>query len=442
MTSSANVLSVSQLNGQIKYLIEQNFSYIWLEGEISNLVKASSGHWYFSLKDNRAQVRCAMFRSANNRLSFAVENGSQVLVRANASLYQPRGEFQLIVESMQPAGLGKLQLEFEALKKKLTEEGLFAADYKQALPKNIERLAIVTSAKGAAIHDILSILQRRAPHIEVDIYPCLVQGEQAAMDICQKLFWACQDDKYDAIIVGRGGGSIEDLWAFNNETLAYTIHQANTCIISAVGHETDFTICDFVSDIRAATPSAAAELVSQTSLDIQTQLPHLQHKLEQAFDKQYMALVTRLNSAKQQLTHLSPQNQIQIKQQWLDEAELRLVQQVNLNLQNNTNRLARLQQKLAEHNPKFLLNQQQQQLTFLAQNLDTSLEKSLYSKSDQLQNLTLRLHSLSPLNTLSRGFSITQHQGKAITSVTQVAVGDTLEHTVADGVITSQVVSK
>lgn len=442
MSTSANVLSVSQLNGQIKYLIEQNFSHIWLEGEISNLVKASSGHWYFSLKDDRAQVRCAMFRSANNRVSFPVKDGAQILVRANASFYQPRGEFQLVVESMQPAGVGKLQLEFEALKNKLNNEGLFASELKQPLPANISRVAVITSAKGAAIHDIISILARRAPNIEVEIYPCLVQGENAAMDICQKLHWASEDTKCDVIIVGRGGGSIEDLWAFNNETLAYTIHQIDKCVISAVGHETDFTICDFVADIRAATPSAAAELVSQTNLDMQTKLPHLQHKLNQTIQLKVNEFKHQLNGLQHQLTRLNPLNQIQLKQQWLDEAELRLAQKLNAHLNRNQNKLVSLQQRLAEHNPKHLLQQHRQQVAYLTQNLDAKVEKLLHKKLDHLQHLAQQLNTLSPLNTLSRGFSITSVQGKAVKSINQVNHGDTLEHKVADGVIHSQVVSK
>ncbi|WP_016957188.1 exodeoxyribonuclease VII large subunit [Catenovulum agarivorans] len=442
MSTSAKVLSVSQLNGQIKYLIEQNFSHIWLEGEISNLVKASSGHWYFSLKDDKAQVRCAMFKSANNRVSFPVKDGSQILLRANASLYQPRGEFQLVVESMQPAGVGKLQLEFEALKNKLSNEGLFAADLKQPLPANISRVAVVTSAKGAAIHDIISILARRAPNIEVEIYPCLVQGENAAMDICQKLHWASEDNKCDVIIVGRGGGSIEDLWAFNNETLAYTIHQIDKCVISAVGHETDFTICDFVADIRAATPSAAAELVSQTSLDVQTKLPHLQHKLEHAMQFKINELNHKLNALQHQLTRLNPLNQIQLKQQWLDEAELRLAQKLNAQLHRNHTKLVSLQQRLAEHNPKYLLSRQQQQLSYLTQNLDAKIEKVLNKQFDQLHYLAQQLNTLSPLNTLNRGFSITSIHGKAVKSIQQVEVGDKLEHKVADGIIHSQIISK
>jgi exodeoxyribonuclease VII large subunit len=269
-----DTLSISQLNRQAKRLLEGNFPSVWVEGEIASLAQPSSGHWYFSLKDNSAQVRCAMFRASNSRLRFQVEAGQQVMARAKLSLYEARGDYQLIVEHMEPAGDGALAKAFEALKNKLQQEGLFAPENKKLLPTISRHIAVITSPTGAAIHDILTVLSRRFPATKVTIIPTAVQGKTAATEIASALNKANElaaEDKrfdFDVTLCGRGGGSMEDLWAFNEEVVARAIYNSDLPVISAVGHEVDFTIADFVADERAATPSAAAELLSPDSSEM------------------------------------------------------------------------------------------------------------------------------------------------------------------------------
>ncbi len=261
--NNQNIFTVSRLNSEVRLLLENEMGIIWLVGEISNFSAPVSGHWYFSLKDARAQVKCAMFRGNNRRVTFKPENGNQVLVKARLSLYEPRGDYQLIIESMQPEGDGKLSQEFEKLKMQLAAEGLFAQSLKKPLPENPTRVGIVTSKTGAALYDILDVLKRRDPGLEVVIYPTMVQGEPAAFEIAQAIGRANTRNECDVLIVGRGGGSLEDLWCFNHEIVARTIAASEIPVISAVGHEVDVTIADFVADVRAPTPSAAAELVSR-----------------------------------------------------------------------------------------------------------------------------------------------------------------------------------
>ena len=257
---------------------------IWLSAEISNLSQPASGHWYFTLKDDRAQVRCAMFRNSNRRVTFRPQNGQQVLVRASITLYEPRGDYQLIAESMQPAGDGLLQQQFEQLKQRLSAEGLFDQQFKQPLPAPAKRVGVITSASGAALHDILQVLQRRDPSLPIVIYPTSVQGAEAPMQIVRAIETANRRDECDVLIVGRGGGSLEDLWSFNDERVARAIFASRIPIVSAVGHETDVTIADFVADLRAPTPSAAAELVSRNQLELLRQLQSQQQRLEMAMD--------------------------------------------------------------------------------------------------------------------------------------------------------------
>ena len=260
---SDNIYSVSQLNQSVRLMLENQLGQVWLTGEISNFTQPVSGHWYLSLKDENAQVRCAMFRMKNLRVGFRPSNGMQVLVRASVSLYEPRGDYQLIIESMHLAGEGLLMQQFEALKLKLAAEGLFAQNHKKNLPHFSQAVGIITSKTGAALQDILHILQRRDPSLKVIIYPTAVQGKDAAAEIAQMIEIANRRQEADVLIVGRGGGSLEDLWCFNEEIVARAMFHSVIPIISAVGHETDITIADFVADLRAPTPSAAAELVSR-----------------------------------------------------------------------------------------------------------------------------------------------------------------------------------
>ena len=289
-----NIYSVSQLNQSVRLMLENQLGAVWLTGEISNFSQPVSGHWYLSLKDENAQVRCAMFRMKNLRVSFRPTNGMQVLVRANVSLYEPRGDYQLIIESMHLAGEGLLMQQFEALKLKLAAEGLFAQHLKKNLPHFSKAVGIITSKTGAALQDILHILQRRDPSLKIIIYPTAVQGKDAATDIAQMIELANQRQEVDVLIVGRGGGSLEDLWCFNEEMVARAIFHSHLPVISAVGHETDVTIADFVADVRAPTPSAAAELVSRNQTELLQQLQYRRQRLEIALDRLFAEKLQKL----------------------------------------------------------------------------------------------------------------------------------------------------
>ena len=301
---SPSIFTVSRLNQTVRQLLEMEMGQIWLSAEISNLSQPASGHWYFTLKDDRAQVRCAMFRNSNRRVTFRPQNGQQVLVRASITLYEPRGDYQLIAESMQPAGDGLLQQQFEQLKQRLSAEGLFDQQFKQPLPAPAKRVGVITSASGAALHDILQVLQRRDPSLPIVIYPTSVQGAEAPMQIVRAIETANRRDECDVLIVGRGGGSLEDLWSFNDERVARAIFASRIPIVSAVGHETDVTIADFVADLRAPTPSAAAELVSRNQLE----------------------LLRQLQSQQQRLAQVQPQGRIHRYQQRVQQQEYRLQQ--------------------------------------------------------------------------------------------------------------------
>ncbi|MFT4812652.1 MAG: exodeoxyribonuclease VII large subunit, partial [Marinoscillum sp.] len=322
-----DVFTVSQLNQRAKQLLEITFSSVKVEGEISNLSRPSSGHWYFTLKDKGAQVRCAMFRSRTAQVKFQPKEGDQIVVRGKVSLYENRGDYQLIVDAMKPSGEGQLQQAFIQLKQKLGAEGLFATESKQALPSQIKRIAVITSPTGAAIHDILTVLKRRFPAIEVDIYPVQVQGKDAAQQIIWSINQANADARADVIIAGRGGGSIEDLWCFNDENLARTIFHSRLPIVSAVGHEVDFTIADFVADVRAPTPSAAAEMLSPDQQDYWQRLITLTSQLEKSIRQQLQNKQWQLQSAQRGLQH--PGDKLTQYAQTLDMLELRLQQSQN-----------------------------------------------------------------------------------------------------------------
>ncbi len=440
MTNSQQIFTVSSLNQKIKILLEQNFASLLVEAEISNLVKASSGHWYFSLKDENSQVRCAMFKGANRFVQFMPKNGEQVLVRAGVSLYKPRGEYQLLVESMQPAGVGQLQQKFEALKQRLAQEGLFDPAEKQALPAQINKVGIVTSAKGAAVHDMLSILKRLAPNIEIILYPCLVQGEQAATHICQMIEKANDNAELDLIIVGRGGGSIEDLWAFNEESVAYTVHYSRLPIISAVGHETDISICDLVADVRAATPSAAAEIISQNSVKLKNSLPKLTRQLMLSIEHLVRIKQHNVNRLELRLGQQDPVKQMLNKQQWLDEKLNQLHHLLLNNQQQKRAKLNQMAQALFDQHPKYKLQQDKQNLANYALRLNQAIQNQISQLDHQHRLYAEKLQAYSPLATFSRGYSATfDQQGNTIQSVKTVKPGDEITTQVFDGKVLSKV---
>ncbi len=436
-----NIYSVSQLNQSVRLMLENQLGAVWLTGEISNFSQPVSGHWYLSLKDENAQVRCAMFRMKNLRVSFRPTNGMQVLVRANVSLYEPRGDYQLIIESMHLAGEGLLMQQFEALKLKLAAEGLFAQHLKKNLPHFSKAVGIITSKTGAALQDILHILQRRDPSLKIIIYPTAVQGKDAATDIAQMIELANQRQEVDVLIVGRGGGSLEDLWCFNEEMVARAIFHSHLPVISAVGHETDVTIADFVADVRAPTPSAAAELVSRNQTELLQQLQYRRQRLEIALDRLFAEKQQKLKHLSLRLHNQHPQAQLRIQQQLITQLSHRLQQTLRHHWQKTAENLTALSMRLYKNPLPLRLQQYEQQLAQLKVRLNSHMNLTLSLQQKQLAHLCGKLDSLSPLKVLSRGYSITQNQQNfTIRSMKDVNVGEQIKTRLPDGDIISQVI--
>lgn len=436
-----NIYSVSQLNQSVRLMLENQLGAVWLTGEISNFSQPVSGHWYLSLKDENAQVRCAMFRMKNLRVSFRPTNGMQVLVRANVSLYEPRGDYQLIIESMHLAGEGLLMQQFEALKLKLAAEGLFAQHLKKNLPHFSKAVGIITSKTGAALQDILHILQRRDPSLKIIIYPTAVQGKDAATEIAQMIELANQRQEVDVLIVGRGGGSLEDLWCFNEEMVARAIFHSHLPVISAVGHETDVTIADFVADLRAPTPSAAAELVSRNQTELLQQLQYRRQRLEIALDRLFAEKQQKLKHLSLRLHNQHPQAQLRIQQQLITQLSHRLQQTLRHHWQKTAENLTALSMRLYKNPLPLRLQQYEQQLAQLKVRLNSHMNLTLSLQQKQLAHLCGKLDSLSPLKVLARGYSITQNQQNfTIRSMKDVNVGEQIKTRLPDGDIISQVI--
>ena len=436
-----NIYSVSQLNQSVRLMLENQLGAVWLTGEISNFSQPVSGHWYLSLKDENAQVRCAMFRMKNMRVSFRPTNGMQVLVRANVSLYEPRGDYQLIIESMHLAGEGLLMQQFEALKLKLAAEGLFAQHLKKNLPHFSKAVGIITSKTGAALQDILHILQRRDPSLKIIIYPTAVQGKDAATEIAQMIELANQRQEVDVLIVGRGGGSLEDLWCFNEEMVARAIFHSHLPVISAVGHETDVTIADFVADVRAPTPSAAAELVSRNQTELLQQLQYRRQRLEIALDRLFAEKQQKLKHLSLRLHNQHPQAQLRIQQQLITQLSHRLQQTLRHHRQKAAENLTALSMRLYKNPLPLRLQQYEQQLAQLKVRLNSHMNLTLSLQQKQLAHLCGKLDSLSPLKVLARGYSITQNQQNfTIRSMKDVNVGEQIKTRLPDGDIISQVI--
>ncbi|HCE3313195.1 TPA: exodeoxyribonuclease VII large subunit [Vibrio parahaemolyticus] len=438
--TNQNIFTVSRLNAEVRLLLENEMGIVWLVGEISNFSAPVSGHWYLTLKDSRAQVKCAMFRGNNRRVTFKPANGNQVLVKARLSLYEPRGDYQLIIESMQPEGDGRLQQEFEELKMKLAAEGLFAQTNKLPLPEHPKRVGVITSKTGAALYDILDVLKRRDPSLPVVIYPTMVQGDDAAIQIAQAIGRANSRNECDVLIVGRGGGSLEDLWCFNNEILARTIAASQIPIISAVGHEVDMTIADFVADVRAPTPSAAAELVSRDNSHKDQALVTRQHKLASAM--RYYLAQQKQQSAQllHRLERQHPSYQLQRQSQQLDELDMRLRRAMQRFIDTRQQAVERKHHRLQLNSPIKHLAQQKSRLERVEHKLMDAMDRKLLTMRHQLAIAAEKLDTVSPLATLKRGYSITQtDQGKVVTSADDVKTGDLLVTRLANGEIHSTV---
>lgn len=440
MTIEKTILSVSQLNRRAKQLLETHIPLIWVSGEISNLAKPSSGHWYFSLKDQKAQVRCAMFRTANQRLRHNIESGQQVLIRARVSLYEGRGEYQLIAEHMEPAGVGMLQQQYEMLKDKLAAEGLFDDKLKRPLPSFPQHIGIITSPTGAAVHDILSVLKRRFPIASVTVFPVSVQGENAVPEMMHALAKAQVLNHCDVLIIGRGGGSIEDLWAFNNETLARAIAACSIPIVSAVGHEVDFTIADFVADLRAPTPSVSAEMTTPDMSDWQQTLDYYQNTLSKHLEKTYNRLQQRLDFLRQRLRH--PGEQIRSQQQQLGLLQKSLIQKMQSILHNESAELKQASKRLSLCHPNGVITKNEATLARLKEKLQASVNDILRQKEQHFLQQVSILEAISPLTVLTRGYSITrQKDGDIIRDTKDLVVGDEISTKLPDGYILSTIKS-
>ena len=426
------ILSVSQLNRSVRHLLETQLPMLWVEGEISNFARPASGHWYLTLKDDQAQVRCAMFRNTNQRVGFQPANGTQVLVRCRAGLYEGRGEYQLDIEHMQEAGFGALQRQFEMLKQQLSTEGLFDTQHKQPMPESVRHIGVITSATGAAVKDILSVLNRRFPSIRVSIFPTAVQGAQAAGQIIDAINNANRQGQCDALIVGRGGGSLEDLWPFNEETVARVIFASEIPIVSAVGHEVDFTIADFVADLRAPTPSAAAELLSPDGEDMLNQFEGFEILLGEAMTRKIRQLEQRTDYLQKRLQH--PGRKLQEQAQHLDHLDIRLRRAMAGTMQQQAVRMKTLGDKLVRQNPRDAIVQRQQLVANAVKHMMRAVSQQLESKQNKTAQAMHLLDTVSPLKTLGRGYSIIRDNNDAvIRSVAAVKAGDELRGQLVDG---------
>ncbi|GFZ99881.1 exodeoxyribonuclease VII large subunit [Dyella caseinilytica] len=435
-----HILTPSTLNRLVRGLLEDALPLVWIEGELSNVARPASGHLYFTLKDSAAQVRCAMFKPKSGSLRFKPSDGMQVLVRARVGLYEPRGEFQLVAEHMEPAGEGALQREFERLKAQLDAEGLFAQDRKRPLPRFARRIGVITSATGAAIRDVLSVLSRRWPLVDVDVLPVPVQGREAPPAIVSMLRKASTCGRYDVLLLTRGGGSLEDLWAFNDEQVARAIHASKVPVVSAVGHEIDFSIADFVADLRAPTPSAAAELLVP---DARAQLRHLDQLRQRIVAIQERRLQARI----QRLDHLLTRLQAQRPQARLARDQERLWQLHRRLLAARTVEITQLGVRLDRAHARLLTQHPRQQLALLRQRIEQHalhlrrlIQHKLEREQLTLQQTARALHAVSPLATLERGYAILfDAEGKVLRSAQNIAVDTPLRARLADGELPLQV---
>lgn len=412
------IYSVSDYIKLCKNAIEKNIPQCFVEGEISNLSMPSSGHWYFSLKDKNSQVRCAFFRLNQRKIKFTPENGMSVIIRGATTLYPQRGDFQLIIQQMEPAGIGNLQLAFDQLKNKLRLEGLFDSANKKEIPSFPTKIGVISSSTGAVIKDIIKVLNSRYPLAKILLYDTVVQGENAHLKIIKALRAADRSKNCDVIILARGGGSLEDLWAFNEEELAREIYQCSTPIISSIGHETDTTIADFVSDLRAPTPSAAA--MSATP-DLNTILYNASKLKKYLYDSIKQSIESKKNTLELlRLRIVNPSQQLLLNAQKLDELEIRLLKQNKTLIDDNKEKLKLSFSQLLTHSQNFIKVQQ-----------------------NELSNYGNSLNLLSPLNTLSRGYTMTQdNRGSIITSVKRIKLNEVISTKFHDGKVTSKVVNK
>ena len=442
LDNTQEIISVSEINKRAKSILEENFPFVWIQGEVSNFFSAASGHWYFSLKDESSEIRCAMFTNKNHHITFEPKDGDHLVLNGTLSIFEGRGQYQIIVEHIELAGEGALLKAFEELKKKLQLEGLFDDSIKRQLPAYPKDIAVVTSPDGAVIQDIINVLDRRSPFLDLTVVPTLVQGEKAAPLICDALNKVGKLKKVDVVILARGGGSIEDLWAFNNEEVARAIVNCPTPIISAVGHETDFTISDFVSDLRAPTPSVAAEIISQPYSELIETLEGYQNYISRSVISQIDLQRTQIANLIKRIRH--PGDKLREISQKLDYVETALIQNINQEISFKKNGLNLKDLSLQQNSPQNKVKEAKVYLQNASKDLLKALKLEIERKSTVLAEIVATLQAVSPLSVLSRGYSIisTEPDGKILSSSNQVEIGQTISAILSKGSIKAEIKSK
>ena len=435
-----HIYSISELNDEVASTLTEGFGVIWVEGEISNLMRSAAGHVYFSLKDESASVRCAMFRMQNQSLDFELRDGMQILARTKVGLYKQRGEFQLIVEYAEESGEGLLRQRFELLKQTLQKEGLFDELHKKPLPKMPKTIGLVTSPKGAAVQDIIKTIKRRYPIVRVIVYPTLVQGNEATKKIASAIDIANQRDECDVIIIARGGGSLEDLWCFNEELVARSIFHSKIPIISGIGHETDFTITDLVADLRAATPTAAAEIALPTTSEIVDRLNRYILDITQLIDYKVNHFRQQLKSASLRMQASHPQSKLQFNMQKLDLINDKMQKLPMMQVSDLKNIFKISFSKLLASNPKINIEAERQNLEMKNMALSNAIIGLIESKRNHFSVMTAQLEGASPLQSLSRGYAlVTNEDGRNIKSVKKIKIGASVKTKLSDGSFISRV---
>ena len=442
LDNTQEIISVSEINRRAKSILEENFPFVWIQGEVSNFFSAASGHWYFSLKDESSEIRCAMFANKSHRITFEPKDGDHLVLNGTLSIFEGRGQYQIIVEHIELAGEGALLKAFEELKKKLLTEGLFDDSLKKKLPSYPRSIAVVTSPDGAVIQDIINVLSRRSPFFNLTVVPTLVQGEKAAPLICEALNKASNLENIDLIILARGGGSIEDLWAFNNEEVARAIVNCPIPLVSAVGHETDFTISDFVADIRAPTPSIAAEIISQPYSELKETLEGYQSYLLKSVESQFDSQRTRITNLIKRIRH--PGDKLREIGQKVDYLETALIQEMHQKVSFKKNQLNLTQLSLQQNSPQNKVKEAKVYLQNASKDLLKAFNLKIERKRKLLGELVATIEAVSPLSVLARGYSIisTEPDGKILSSSDQVKIGQTISAVLNKGSIKAEVKSK
>ncbi len=436
------VFTVSELNSEVKWLLDTQFGSIWVEGELSNTMRARTGHIYFSLKDSKSQLRCAMFRNDNRRIDFTPTDGQKVLCRGRLGIYEARGDYQMVVDRMMETGAGALQQKFEENKKRLHAEGLFDPEHKKAIPQFPINIGLITSPTGAAVQDALNVLRRRYPSAQVIVYPATVQGNTAVPSIVRMIQLANRRAECDVLLLIRGGGSLEDLWAFNEEKVARAVFASTLPIISGVGHEVDYTIADLTADLRAPTPSAAAEICSPDQTELRIHLTTLQRRLGRYFLQGNKDKQSRLSQLQRRLANHHPSNRLRQRAQRCDELDMRLQRLMQNALSQARSNRHYLHKRLENLSPRHQLARRRDSLQKLENRLISGLTTKLNSARLTLTGSQRALQAISPLNTLARGYAIVQTKnGSVVANTTELSAGDEIKVRLAKGQIGAKVTS-